>query len=644
VGAVFFGGILFISLFLSIKVFPAPAKEVWEDQGLEWYYDNLTAEDRQKIRQAMDYAIPRTEMFNDSNTRYYRIPLATDISSNMMGYNPSIRTRSQNIIKSKELLADVFGKRYENSSVAKANTTITNTPYFEMILNFPVTGGPLYYDIAVLIAQAFQDIGINTKIEMLGYQILNPRIFDNPPGIGFNHAHGGFDALCISRGLKPDPDLAKRYSLKEFVPGGENYQWIAKLELEKIINRSLTELDLTKRLAAIKTFQDWFYEWVPKSIIYQSVDCFQLKSQVKGFDPYNYGREPWIHNVTISNQTIITSAVNIGFHSFNPIIFNYQIDSVWQSNVHLSLTGRRGSYNLTHPVGLVAKNWTYSPDGLIWTVTLRKGLKFHDGSEVTADDVVFSYKVAQECPDSCWAEDMASWFKSSNDIEKIDNYTVQFTFSHFFPYITSQAFAVPILSKTQLESIAFADWKTHGTNLGTIPLLGCGPYEFIEYDGKKRIICHKATTWNASLMGHNPAASGGGIWWENVGPNTYIIKVVDSLPYRLYEFFADDIDLLDPIINLMGRVDELETEDQIKLVTYPDYYLYELGYNHYDPRWGLNPHDPREMYPEDYRNMPFGIESIDFPSGFLPGGFFIITLIMLIYLLNRKRMTRDEKH
>ena len=38
----------------------------------------------------------------------------------------------------------------------------------------------------------------------------------------------------------------------------------------------------------------------------------------------------------------------------------------------------------------LAQYWRSSRDGLTWTFTLRKGVKFHHGREVTADDVVFS--------------------------------------------------------------------------------------------------------------------------------------------------------------------------------------------------------------------------------------------------------------
>jgi ABC-type transport system substrate-binding protein len=39
----------------------------------------------------------------------------------------------------------------------------------------------------------------------------------------------------------------------------------------------------------------------------------------------------------------------------------------------------------------LAQFWIASRDGLTWTFTLRKGVKFHHGREVTADDVVYSF-------------------------------------------------------------------------------------------------------------------------------------------------------------------------------------------------------------------------------------------------------------
>ena len=38
----------------------------------------------------------------------------------------------------------------------------------------------------------------------------------------------------------------------------------------------------------------------------------------------------------------------------------------------------------------IATEWEVSGDGLTWTLTIRKGVKFHDGTEVTAEDVLWS--------------------------------------------------------------------------------------------------------------------------------------------------------------------------------------------------------------------------------------------------------------
>src|SRR4029434_9864221 len=40
----------------------------------------------------------------------------------------------------------------------------------------------------------------------------------------------------------------------------------------------------------------------------------------------------------------------------------------------------------------MAESWTESPDGLIYEFKLRRGLKFHNGDDVTGEDVKFSFE------------------------------------------------------------------------------------------------------------------------------------------------------------------------------------------------------------------------------------------------------------
>lgn len=45
----------------------------------------------------------------------------------------------------------------------------------------------------------------------------------------------------------------------------------------------------------------------------------------------------------------------------------------------------------------MAESYQISNDGMVYTFTLREGVKFHDGSPVTAEDVVYSIKEAPVC-------------------------------------------------------------------------------------------------------------------------------------------------------------------------------------------------------------------------------------------------------
>ena len=59
--------------------------------------------------------------------------------------------------------------------------------------------------------------------------------------------------------------------------------------------------------------------------------------------------------------------------------------------MHADLVHINRATQLTEPS--LAKSWKVSPDGLTYTLVLRKGLKFSDGQPMDADDVLFSFRV-----------------------------------------------------------------------------------------------------------------------------------------------------------------------------------------------------------------------------------------------------------
>lgn len=93
--------------------------------------------------------------------------------------------------------------------------------------------------------------------------------------------------------------------------------------------------------------------------------------------------------------------------------------------------------NQGNPVPRMAKSWEVSEDGTVYTFHLRKGIKFHDGFEFTAEDVKFTYTLMASGEIGSFLynnvktiKGVDAYYKGNADevegIKVIDDYTVQF--------------------------------------------------------------------------------------------------------------------------------------------------------------------------------------------------------------------------
>jgi len=86
-------------------------------------------------------------------------------------------------------------------------------------------------------------------------------------------------------------------------------------------------------------------------------------------------------------ETILRTCLPYDFKEYDPILLNDAVGTHILVNVHSGLltTGASGEIR----PGL-AKSWYLKEDNLTWVFNLRKGAKFHNGKEITAEDVKFS--------------------------------------------------------------------------------------------------------------------------------------------------------------------------------------------------------------------------------------------------------------
>ena len=126
----------------------------------------------------------------------------------------------------------------------------------------------------------------------------------------------------------------------------------------------------------------------------------------------------------------------------------------------------------------LAEKWVKSPDGLVWTFTLRKGVKFHRGfGELTAEDVVFSLTRAGDPKSSSFSADYASFAK----VEALDPLTVRITLKSPVPSLlglVANYHGGNIVSKKAVQQMG-DDFK--------LKAIGTGPFMVDEYKPKESI-------------------------------------------------------------------------------------------------------------------------------------------------------------
>lgn len=78
-------------------------------------------------------------------------------------------------------------------------------------------------------------------------------------------------------------------------------------------------------------------------------------------------------------------------------------------------------------IPLLAKSWSLSPDGLVWTFNLNQGVHFHDGTPFTAADVVYTMDKRVMNPPQGLVSQFKGQVESLKEVKALDDYRVQMT-------------------------------------------------------------------------------------------------------------------------------------------------------------------------------------------------------------------------
>ena len=144
----------------------------------------------------------------------------------------------------------------------------------------------------------------------------------------------------------------------------------------------------------------------------------------------------------------------------------------------------------------LAKSWEISSDGLTYTIHLQQGVKWHDGTDFTADDAVFSIDLFKK-----GTNEGATAGTYIDHAEKVDANTVKMILkSPYAPILAVWGRDGYVYSKHHYEVTCKGDYNVFNLNP-----CGTGPYKYVSYkSGEGMTLLYNDNYWNKSVLPKTP--------------------------------------------------------------------------------------------------------------------------------------------
>lgn len=206
-------------------------------------------------------------------------------------------------------------------------------------------------------------------------------------------------------------------------------------------------------------------------------------------------------------------------------------------------------------IGDLAQSWDISEDGLVITFHLRQGVKWTDGAEFTADDVMYGYRtIIDERTPTAYSED----FRQVRKAEVVDKYTFRVSYEKpFAPALTSWGNLV-VLPRHLLEG------KDITKSPFTRKPVGLGPYKLDQWVPGQQLMLDS----NRDYFEGRPYI------------DRYVYRVIPDSATMFLELRAGGIDLmgLTPVQYTKQTQNEFFTKNFQKF-RYPQFAYTYMGFN-----------------------------------------------------------------
>ncbi len=192
-------------------------------------------------------------------------------------------------------------------------------------------------------------------------------------------------------------------------------------------------------------------------------------------------------NVTYSRTTAVvpteggryTEGVVGQVQRVNPLFWQTDAEHDLVSLIFSGLTRVDAHGNV---VADLAAGWTVMDDGLTYVFVLREDARWHDGTPVTADDVVFTVRLVQD--PAYDAQPALAAFWRTVTVDRLDRRTVRFSLQEPLAAFPEYA-SLPLLPAHRLKGVAVSDLAQHPFNRHPV---GSGPFRLVELDAEHALL------------------------------------------------------------------------------------------------------------------------------------------------------------
>lgn len=234
--------------------------------------------------------------------------------------------------------------------------------------------------------------------------------------------------------------------------------------------------------------------------------------------------------------------------SLDPADANVNVKRMVESNIYDTLL----NFNIDmEVVSNVAESWE-NVDELTWKFNLKKGIKFHNGEELKASDVVFSIKRQFDIPAG---EGNVSQL-DPNGFETPDDYTVIIRTTEPYAFV-EQMVSSPALSILNEKAVTEMGVEAHARNP-----IGTGPYKFVSWTAGDNITLER----NDDYWGE-----------EKAKIKTVVLRIITESASRTIDLESGGIDMTVALSN--NDAERIEQNQETQLLMHTSTTLRYIAFN-----------------------------------------------------------------